>query len=134
MGKPPTPTSGDDVPSGMVYRLRSICAELPDAYEESAWVGVRWRVRKKTFAHVLTVTEDDGTRRVVLTFRSQGEELEALRRAGPPFYFLGWGRNAMGMDLDAGTDWDEVRELLIESFCVMAPKKLAARAPRPPAE
>ena len=61
MAKPPTPTYGDDVPSGMVERLRSICAELPDADEEAAWVGVRWRVRRKTFAHVLTVTEDDGT-------------------------------------------------------------------------
>lgn len=133
MAKQATRAYGDDVPDRVLDRLRAICGELPDAYEESAWVGVRWRVRKKTFAHVLTVTEEGAARRVVLTFRSDGEELEALRRTGPPFFILGWGRNAVGLDIDDRTDWDEVRELLIESFCVMAPKKLAALAPRPPA-
>lgn len=134
MAKPGTRAYGDDVPERVLDRLRAICEELPDAYEESAWVGVRWRVRKKTFAHVLIVTEEDTAPRVVLTFRSNGEELEALRRTGPPFFILGWGRNAVGLDIDDATDWDEVRELLIESFCVMAPKKLAALAPRPPAD
>ena len=28
---------------------------LPDAYEEEAWTGTRWKVRQRTFAHVLTV-------------------------------------------------------------------------------
>lgn len=40
---------------------------------------------------------------VVLSFRSA-------------FFVLGWGRDAMGMVLDDGTDWDEVRELVTESF------------------
>jgi len=66
----------------------------------------------------------------VLSFRSDGEELEALRRAGHPFFVLGWGRNAMGMVLD-DPDWDEVAELVTESFCVMAPKQLASLVDRP---
>ena len=134
MAKRAEPVYGDDVPDGVVDRLRGIAAELPDAYEESAWVGVRWRIRKRTFAHVLTVTAENADPRVVLTFRSEGEELEVLRRTGPPFHVLGWSRNALGLEIDDRTDWDEVRELVIESFCVMAPKKLAALAPRPPAE
>ena len=143
MAKPPRRAYVDDVPDDVLDRLRAICAELPDAYEEPAWVGVRWRVRTKTFAHVLAIHEgaddegvnDEGVdRRVVLTFRSEGDELEVLRRAGPPFSFLGWGRNALGLDLDDRTDWDEVRELVTDSFCVMAPKKLAALVQRPPAE
>ena len=121
----------DDVPDEVVERLRAICAELPDAYEEPAWVGVRWRVRKKTFAHVLAVDEEGADRRVVMTFRSDGDELEVLRNAGPPFYALGWSGNAMGMDLDVRTDWDEVRELVTDSFCVMAPD---VRRPGQPAK
>jgi hypothetical protein len=74
---------------------------------------------------------DAGKPVVVLSFRSTGEELEVLRNAGHPFFVLGWGRDAMGMVLDEGTDWDEVRELITESFCVMAPKKLIARVDRP---
>src|SRR5687767_1364675 len=40
-----------DPPDALVARLRPICLALPDAYEEKAWAGTRWMVRKKTFAH-----------------------------------------------------------------------------------
>lgn len=36
------------------------------------------------------------------------------------------------MTLGPGTDWTEVAELLTESCCAMAPKKLPARVERPP--
>ena len=121
----------DDVPDEVIDRLRAICAELPGVDEEPAWVGVRWRVRKKTFAHVLAIDDECAERRVVLTFRSEGDELEVLRQAGSPFHELGWGRNAMGVDIDDRTDWEEIRELVTDSFCVMAPKKLSSLVARP---
>lgn len=61
-----------------------------------------------------------------------GDELESLRSAGPPFLLLGWGRDAIGLVIDDDTDWDEVRELVTESYCLMAPKKLVALVDRPP--
>lgn len=121
----------DGVPDEVEIRLRELCLKLPDAYEERAWVGTRWMVRKRTFAHVLGVEVGDAAPVVVLSFRSAGEELEVLRHAGHPFFVLGWGRDAMGMVLDETTDWEEVRELVTESFCVLAPKKLIARVDRP---
>lgn len=121
----------DDVPDDIEVRVRELCLALPDAYEERAWVGTRWMVRKRTFAHVLGVKVADQGPLVVLSFRSEGEELEMLRHAGHPFFVLGWGRDALGMVLDADTDWDEVGELVIESFCVLAPKKLIALVDRP---
>ena len=48
----------DDAPPEVVDRLRAICARLPESYEEPAWIGTRWRIRKRTFVHVYTV--DDG--------------------------------------------------------------------------
>ena len=48
-----------DVPAKVVTRLRKICMALPDAYEEEAWTGFRWMVRRKTFADVLTVEPDE---------------------------------------------------------------------------
>lgn len=123
----------DDVPVGVLAQVREICLALPDAYEEKAWAGWRWMVRSKTFAHVLGVVRDDGpVAEVVLVFRAAGEELEMLRHAGPPFRVLGWGRDALGLAIDARTDWDEVAELITESYCVMAPRKLVARVDRPP--
>lgn len=124
----------DDVPDEVVARLAELCLALPEAYQEPAWAGTRWRVRTRTFAQVLAVAEGEGEPLVVLAFRSAGEELEVLRHAGHPFFVLGWGRDAMGMVLDEDTDWDEVRELVTESYCVMAPKKLAALVDRPTPE
>jgi hypothetical protein len=37
----------------------------------------------------------------------------------------------MGMVVGDDVDWGEVAELLIESYCIMAPKKLAQLVDRP---
>jgi predicted DNA-binding protein (MmcQ/YjbR family) len=125
-------------PSGdVVARLASTALALPDAYEEDAWTGVRWRVRHKTFAHVLvaqtgytsayrdlTGVTDPTT---VLTFRASGAELLALTYAGPPFYQPAWSPTVVGMVLDGDTDWGEVAELVTESYRFCAPQKLRHR-------
>lgn len=135
-------TAPGDVDDQVLRRLRGICADLPEVHEEPAWVGVRWKVRDRTFAHVLTVDggRPAGHAKVIgtdgpvisLTFRSAGEELEALLQTGPPFFYAGWGRDVVALLIDRDTDWDEVRELLTESYCLLAPKKLAAAVARPP--
>ena len=38
------------IPPAILTRLRSMCLALPEAYEEQAWVGTRWCIRKKNFA------------------------------------------------------------------------------------
>ena len=132
---------GSDVPTSMLKRLRRVCLAFPEAYEEPAWVGVRWRVKGRTFAHVLTIVDGrpqaharaagtDGPA-TVLTFRASDEEVVALREMGPPFFFGGWGRDVVGLRLDDKTDWTEVAELMTESYCLMAPRKLAAQVVRP---
>ena len=132
-----------DVPAEIVTELRSICLGLPAAREEQAWVGTRWRVRTKTFAHVLAIDAgwppayaraagSDGPL-VVMTFRSAGEELAALSAAGPPFFKPVWFPDIVGMVLDDEPDWEEVAELLTESYCVLAPPALVAMVDRPAA-
>ncbi|TDD64111.1 MmcQ/YjbR family DNA-binding protein [Jiangella aurantiaca] len=131
----------DDVPDEIVEPLREICLSLPDAYEELAWVGTRWRVRGRTFAHVLTVdpeyhavyTRVSGADRPVplLTFRAPPDELDALVAGGPPYFRGSWGRDVVVLVLPDEIDWTEIAELMTESYCVLAPKKLVARV-RPP--
>jgi YjbR len=133
-----------DVPAEILDRIRPVCLALPETYEEPAWVGTRWRIRKRTFAHVFSIDPDD--ERVFaraaaadqpvcgLTFRSTGDEIDALLSAGsPPFFKPTWSPQVVGMVLADGTDWGEVAELLAESYRLLAPKKLAARIDRPPA-
>lgn len=119
-----------DVPAGFLAELRSVCASLPESVEEQAWAGTRWRIRTRTFAHVLTLDAPAGPT-TVMTFRSADPELEALRGAGHPFFQPGWGTNTVGMVLEDGTDWGEVAELLTESYCILAPRKLVAQVDRP---
>jgi hypothetical protein len=119
-----------DVPAAFLEELRSICLGLPEAYEQQAWAGTRWMVRRRTIAHVLSLDSPRGAD-TILTFRSSGPELEVLLRVGHPFFRAGWGGNVVGMVLDLRTGWDEVAELLTESYCIMAPKKLVALVDRP---
>ncbi len=121
-----------DVPPGLVEALRGICLALPETTEEPAWTGTRWQVRRRTFAHVLALDGPDGPTPLV-TFRSSGDELDALLATGHPFFRAGWGTNVLGMVLRPDPDLDELRELLTESYCVLAPKKLAALVERPDA-
>jgi predicted DNA-binding protein (MmcQ/YjbR family) len=104
-------------------------------------VGTRWRIRKRTFAHVLTVdagwppayaraaaTNGPAT---VMTFRSSGEELDALRAAGRPFFAPVWRADEVGIVLDSDVDWKEIAELVTESYALLAPRALLALMNRP---
>jgi hypothetical protein len=128
------PTDRIEPDAEVVARLGRSALALPEAYEEDAWTGVRWRVRARTFAHVmvaqpgfessfrdLTGVADPTT---VLTFHATGEELLALAHAGLPFYKPPWSPTIVGMVVDGDTDWAEVGDLVMESYRVRAPRKL----------
>jgi hypothetical protein len=144
-------TEHAEVPPEIVDRLRAVSLALPEAYEEPAWVGTRWCIRKRNFAHVVAVADGwppayaravgadgadapdgaDGRRMNVLTFRSSGIELDALGNMGHPFFRPPWAPNIVGLVLDAGVGWDEVAELVTESYCVLAPRNLVELVDRP---
>lgn len=122
------------VPREFLARLRLICLELPESIEERAWVGTRWCVRRKNFAHVLVIRSGwppayaraAGTAGpvTVLTFRLSKENCGSPRFRRAPFFRPPWFPNIAGMCLDARTDWDEVDSLVRASFRVLAPRKL----------
>jgi hypothetical protein len=116
-----------DVPVEILQRVRVACAHLPEAYEQQAFAGVRWRIRDSTLAHLVTRQSPQGPVTYV-TFHAAGEELEALPAMGDPFY-PGWGAGLIALVLrdDGTTDWTEVKELLTDSYFLVAPKKLSAR-------
>lgn len=122
------------VPPRLLAKVRTICLALPDVVEERAWVGVRWTIRKRNFAHVVKIEDgwppayaraagSDGPL-VVLTFRAQGMLHDTLRTAGPPFFLAEWGTRwgaqVIGMALGAKTDWSEVTVLVKESYGLLA--------------
>jgi hypothetical protein len=120
-----------DVEPEILGPLSERCLALPEAWDEPAWTGRRFLVRKRNFAHVFAIHESADVVHTILAFRSPDEERDVLLASGHPFFPLGWGRNVVGMLFDDATDWDEVGELVTESYCLLAPKKLAALVDRP---
>ena len=116
-----------DVPLAWVERLRGIMARFPECREYVPWTGVSWRVGQATVAHVFG-GEDQLFR---ITFRAEPDEVIAFEHMGAPYFRSGWGGNSVGMILDDDTDWDELEELLTDSFCIQAPQRLAEKVDRP---
>jgi len=115
-----------------VARVAEVALRLPGVREEDAWTGVRWRVRQRTFAHVVALHHTDAVERLgitdgrtvtVVTLRSAGEERAALAAMGSP-YLASWADDVVAVVLDDATDWTEVGELVAESYRLLAPARL----------
>jgi hypothetical protein len=59
--------------------------------------------------------------------RADPDERQALLSIGHPYFPTRAGRDRVGVLLTNDTDWEEIRELVTESYRVLAPKKLTAR-------
>lgn len=108
-------------------RLRDVLTAFPECVEDEAWVGVRWRVGDATVAHVFG-GEDQLFR---ITFRAEPDEVMALQHLGTPYFKAQWGGNVVGLLLDEHTDWQELAEMLTDSYCLQAPARLAGLVSRP---
>lgn len=112
--------------------LRGICLALPEAVENAANEMARptFRVRDKIFAWYMDDHHGDG--RVGVWCKAGRGVQQMLVAADPARFYVppyvgpkGW----IGIRLDVGeVDWDEVRELVVESYRMTAPKRLAAQA------
>ncbi|HJU39239.1 MAG TPA: MmcQ/YjbR family DNA-binding protein [Tahibacter sp.] len=128
------------VPPDVVARVGAICLGLPEVVEEAAWAGVRWVVAGKNFAHVVRIehgrpaayAQAAGTPgpATVLTLRLPPARLDLPRFARAPFFRPVWFPNIVGLAVDATTDWDDVAELVTDSYATLAPKRLVARLDR----
>lgn len=116
-----------DVPLAMVERIRAVLDPLPRVNEQPAWVGLRWRVGQATIAHVFG--GEDQQFRVI--FRAEPDEVMAFQHMGEPYFKTEWGSNMVGILLDEATDWEELGELLTDSYCLQAPATLVAQVARP---
>ena len=108
-------------------RLRKICLALPEATEKIAWGEPTFRVRDKMFGMFTNNHHGDG--RVALWCKAPEGVQEILVSADPRRFFVppyvghkGW----IGVRLDVDVDWDEVADLVKDSYQMTAPKRLVA--------
>jgi hypothetical protein len=115
---------------GRLARLMKICLALPEAIQESAARHATFLVRKATFAYYLNDHHGDGI--VSVCCKVLPGDNEALVAAQPSKFYLpayigprGWV--ALRLDV-SGLDWNEVAELVVTSYQLIAPKRLALLA------
>jgi hypothetical protein len=83
---------------------------------------------------LLVAWEDSAGKPVTaLVLRARPEERDALLSLGHPFHASRAGRDRIVVVLTGGTDWEEIRELVTESYRILAPKAHSA-ARRGPSE
>jgi hypothetical protein len=113
------------LPGPVLARARAVCLALPEAVEVQTDPGCEFRIRRRTFAYVFAVEDPAGRRHAMLACRAEPEERAALLAGGHPFFAAGASIDRIGVVLEAGTDWDELAELITDSYRILAPKKLA---------
>ncbi len=118
-------TNPSTIAPARLRRLRRLCLALPEATEKEAWGDPTWRVRDRIFA--MQKGNVEGGRPSLWLKAAQGAQ-EALVGADPDRFFVppyvghkGW----VGVHLDGrGVPWDEVGELVEDSYRLIAPKRL----------
>ncbi len=102
--------------------IRKTCLALPEATEKpfGGHTAPSFRVRDKLFV----MTSEDG---LYMTFKAGPGVQEALVAESPERFFVpkyvgakGW----VGARLDVDHDWDEMAELIEDSYRLVAPKRL----------
>jgi predicted DNA-binding protein (MmcQ/YjbR family) len=113
-------------------RVSEICLALPEASRRDHSSHAAFLVRKKTFAYYLDDHHGDGI--VAVTCKaSPGENAELAAFDPKRFYLPAYigSRGWVALRLDVGeVDWDEVAELIADSYRMIAPKRLAAQLAR----
>jgi hypothetical protein len=122
-----------EVPKAVERRIRRLCLGLPEVTERIDESRVQERstaycfdIRRRPFCLLVAVVDTNGSSLPLLTFRADQDEGEALLSMGLPFFAPRGGRDRVGVWLTEETDWDEIRELVTESYRLLAPKKLIA--------
>lgn len=108
----------------VLERLREICLGMPEATEKpfGGHTSPSFRVRDKLFV----MTSEDGSS---MMFKAGPGVQEALVSEDPERFFVpkyvgakGW----VGARLDVEQDWEELAELIEDSYRLIAPKRLSA--------
>lgn len=111
-------------------RTGAIVAHLPDVERTNNPLGCYYLVRRKIFAQVTTVVDSMGQPMTAVALRPDPEEREALIAVGHPYLSRGPWDDRLGriaVLIEASTDWDEIAELVTDSYRLTAPKKLVAQ-------
>lgn len=116
-------------PADPLPKLRKLCLALREAHEVRAWGEPTFRVRNKIFAMYAGPHTHHGKGRPAVWCKAAAGGQQFLVAAAPERFFVppyvgpsGW----VGAWLDRRVSWRQIAGLLQDSYCLVAPKRLAA--------
>jgi hypothetical protein len=127
----PRLTGQVEVPEEILGRVRALCLGLPEVTVriDESWSRTRstaqsFDIRRRSFCLLVAKEGRNGKSVPMLVLRADPDERDALLSFGRPFFAPRAGPGRIGVLLTDDTDWDEIRELVTESYRVLAPKRL----------
>jgi YjbR len=81
-------------------------------------------IRRRSFCLLVATKDPTGSPVSRLVLRADPDDRAALVSIGHPYFAPRAGRDRLGVLLTDDTDWEEIRELVTESYRILAPKKL----------
>jgi hypothetical protein len=122
-----------EVPEAIFERVRTLCLALPEVTVRVDGSRTRTRstahsfdIRLRSFCLLVAWEGPTGKPVSQLVLRVDPDEREALLSLGHPYFASRAGRDRIRVLLTDDTEWEEIRELVTESYRVLAPKKLTA--------
>jgi YjbR len=122
-----------DVPEDIVERIRALCLALPEvtvrvdgSLTEARSTAHSFDIRRRSFCLLVARADPAGKPVPLLVLRAGPDEREALLSIGHPFFASRAGRDRIVVVLTGDTDWQEIGELVTDSYRILAPKKLTA--------
>ena len=123
-----------EIPEDILERVRTLCLALPevtvrvdDSLIRQRSTAYSFDIRRRSFCLLVATEGSTGQAVPLLVLRARRGERDALLSAGHPYFASRAGGDRIGVLLTDGTDWEEIRELVTESYRILAPKKLTAR-------
>jgi hypothetical protein len=122
-----------EIPQDIFERVSRLCLVLPEvtvrvdeSLVKARSTAYSFDIRRRSFCLLIAREDPTGKPAPLLVLRADADERDALLCIGHPFFASRAGRDRIRVMLTPDTDWEEIRELVTESYRILAPKKLTA--------
>jgi YjbR len=122
-----------EIPEDIFERISALCLALPEVTVRVDGSLIRARstahsfdIRRRSFCLLVATEDSNGKPAPLLVLRAYPDDRDALLSIGHPYFASRAGDDRIRVLLTDDTDWEEIRELVTESYRILAPKKLTA--------
>jgi YjbR len=122
-----------EIPEDILQRIRALCLALPEvtvridaSLSPARSTAHAFDIRRRPFRLLVARESSAGQPVPMIVLRADPDEREALLSTGPPFFAPRGGRDRIAVVLTTDTNWAEIRELVTDSYRILAPQKLTA--------